>query len=356
METGGEGRAARLAGVPWEDFRYPRWSRAPGAGGSWVSAPENFRVEEIPLYPFSGEGEHAALAVEKEGRTTREVATGVAQGLGVAPSAVGYAGMKDKRCVAVQAFTVAGVSEVAAARAFEAQGCRVHRATRHRNKLRLGHSAGNRFRAFLEGADPAAAEGVLDELGREGAPNYFGRQRFGARGDNAAQGLAVLLGRIRVNRWKRDLLVSAVQSLLFNEVLAARVEGRGLTEARAGDVLRREDSGGLFVCTDPVADTARVADFAVSPTGPMWGRKMVRPAGDVLESEREAGAALGLSEEFFARETGTRRPLRVPVTERGVEPAPGGVWVTFVCPAGAYASSVIRELQGEEGSASGEGE
>ena len=355
MGTDGEERAARLAGVPWEDFRYPRWSRAPGAGGRWVSAPETFRVEEIPLYPFSGDGEHAVLVVEKEGRTTRDVAVGAAQALGVAPSAVGYAGMKDKRCVAVQAFTVAGVSEAAAAQAFEAQGCRVHRATRHRNKLRLGHSAGNRFRAFLEGAEPAAAEGVLDELGRDGAPNYFGRQRFGARGDNAAQGLAVLRGRFRVNRWKRDLLVSALQSLLFNEVLARRVDQRGLTQARTGDVLRREDSGGLFVCTDPEADTPRVEEFAVSPTGPMWGKKMVRPAGEVLEAEREAGAALGLAEELFARETGTRRPLRVPVAERGVEAAPGGVWVSFVCPAGAYASSVIREIQGELGSASDEG-
>jgi tRNA pseudouridine13 synthase len=107
-------------------------------------------VEEISLYPFSGEGEHAVLVVEKEGTTTRDVAVGAAQVLGVAPSAVGYAGMKDKRCVAVQAFSVAGVSEAEAARAFEAQGCRVRSATRHRNKLRLGHSAGNRFRAFLE--------------------------------------------------------------------------------------------------------------------------------------------------------------------------------------------------------------
>lgn len=343
----------RREGVPWRDFVYPRWTRAPGAGGRWVSAPETFRVEEIPLYPFCGEGEHAAVVVEKAERTTRDLALAVAQSLGLSPSAVGYAGMKDKRCVAVQAFTIGGVAEAAAARAFEDQGCRVHHATRHRNKLRLGHLAGNRFRAFVAGAGAAEAEQVLEELGRDGAPNYFGRQRFGARGDNAAQGLAVLRGRLRVSRWKRDLLVSALQSLLFNEVLARRIEDRALAEAREGDVLRREDSGGLFLCADPEADTARVKQFGVSPTGPMWGRKMVRPAGEVERTEQQAGAGLGLSEDLFGRETGTRRPLRVPVTERAVEPGPNGIWVSFVCPAGAFASVVIREIQGEAGSSDG---
>ncbi len=333
---------------PFRDFTYPRLCGDLSAGGSWERGVATFRVEEIPLYPFVGEGEHAALWVEKRGRATRDVAVGVARRLGLSPRDVGYAGMKDKACVAVQGFTVRGADPEAAREAFEAEGCRVLRATRHRNKLRLGHLAGNRFRVLLEGADPAAAERVLERLGASGAPNYYGPQRFGMRGDNAAAGLAVLRGERRPGRWKRDLMVSALQAFVFNEVLARRVEAGTLAAALAGDVLRREDSGGLFVCTDPEEDSRRVERFEVSPTGPMPGRKMVRPQDAAAEAEAGVLRDLGLGEELFRSETGTRRPLRVPVQGWRVEPAGAGVWVEFACPAGAFATSVVREITGRD--------
>ncbi len=331
---------------PYRDFAYPRWSGEPAAGGGWVPSADTFRVEELPLYPFVGDGEHAAVTVEKRDRTTRDLAVAVARRLGVPPAGVGYAGMKDRACVAVQQFTVTGVDTAAAAAAFEAEGCAVLGATRHRNKLRLGHLAGNRFRVFAAGADPARAARVLEGLARHGAPNYYGPQRFGGRGDNALQGLGVLDGRVRAGRWKRDLLVSALQSFVFNEVLARRVEVRALCEARPGDVLRREDSGGLFVCEDPAADGPRAAAFEVSPTGPIWGRKMVSPAAGAAEGEARVLADLGLAPDRFRSQKGTRRPLRVRVADPGVEAAPGGTWLAFTLPAGAFATAVVREVLG----------
>ncbi len=336
----------RLDATPYRDFDYPRLVAAPAAGGEWVASPETFRVTELPLYPFCGEGEHAALVVEKAGTTTRDLAVAVARRLGLSAAAVGYAGMKDRACVSVQAFTVAGVEEGRAREAFEAEGGRVLSASRHRNKLRLGHLAGNAFRILLRGADPRVVMGGLEALSASGVPNYYGPQRFGARGDNAAQGLAALQGRVRVNRWKRDLLVSALQSRVFNEVLASRVEEGTLGRALQGDVLRREDSGGLFVCEDAAVDSARVEAFEVSPTGPMHGGKMVRPAGAVEAAEGSVLAAFGLEEALFRRETGSRRPLRVPLRGWAVEPADDGCWVCFTCPAGAFATSVMREVIG----------
>src|SRR5512134_958641 len=103
-----------LRRAPYRDFSYPRVALSPAAGGRWPAAVEAFRVEEIALYPFVGEGEHAALVVEKQGVTTRDLAAAVAGRLGVLPAAVGYAGMKDKACVAVQSFTVTGTAEDAA--------------------------------------------------------------------------------------------------------------------------------------------------------------------------------------------------------------------------------------------------
>lgn len=340
---------SRLNQAPYRDFAYPWLGRWEPCGGTWSPGVDTFRVEELPLYPFSGEGEHAVLRVEKAGLPTREVAVAVARRLGLAPAAVGYAGMKDKACVAVQAFTVTGVAEDRAREAFEAEGCRVLETTRHRNKLRLGHLAGNRFRVFLAGVDVEAVARVAEGLGADGVPNYYGPQRFGARGDNAGQGLAALQGRPRGGRWQRDLMVSALQSFVFNEVLARRLEDGTLGEALAGDVLRKEDSGGMFVCADPAVDGARVRAFEVSPTGPMPGRKMVRPEGVVAEAEAEVLRDLGLEEKLFGRETGTRRPLRVPVGAPAAEAGAGGVWLTFSLPAGAFATSVVREVTGRDG-------
>ena len=283
-----------LHAAPFRDFDYPRLLAGPlGAvsappvpggtcpdvvpGGTWQATPETFRVEEIPAYPWCGEGEHAAFTVEKAGLTTRDLAVAVARTLGVSPSAVGYAGMKDRNATTVQAFTVTGVDTDRAAAAFEAAGGRVLQAGRHRNKLRLGHLAGNRFRTWVTGADPEGCGRALRHLEAHGVPNYYGAQRFGAKGDNAAVGLRVLRGEKRVKRWQRDLLTSAVQSFVFNEVLARRLEAGELETALPGDVLRREDSGGLFLCVDPEEDGGRVRAFEVSPTGPMPGRKMVAP-------------------------------------------------------------------------------
>ncbi|MBI5015135.1 MAG: tRNA pseudouridine(13) synthase TruD [Deltaproteobacteria bacterium] len=332
--------------TPYRDFAYPRITTTTGAGGTWSSEVEAFHVAEIPLYPFLGEGEHAALVVEKRGVTTRDVAAGVAARLDLSPAAIGYAGMKDKASVAVQSFTVTGIKEETARSAFEAEGCRVLSATRHRNKLRLGHLVGNHFRLRLAGADVASARTVLETLASVGAPNYVGPQRFGGRGDNAAAGVRLLQGTQRAGRWKRDLLVSATQSLVFNEILARRVEGGTWNRALPGDVLRREDSGGLFVCEDPVVDGARAAAFEVTPTGSLPGSRAPSPQGTVAELEGGVLDALGLSADLFRRENGSRRPLRVRLGSWSADEEGDGVWLSFSLPAGAFATSVVREVVG----------
>ena len=43
------------------------------------SAPEDFRVTELPLYPASGEGGHTFVTIEKTMRTTEEVVADLAR-------------------------------------------------------------------------------------------------------------------------------------------------------------------------------------------------------------------------------------------------------------------------------------
>ncbi len=331
--------------VPYRDFDYPLLTGGERVG-VWPRGLSHFRVEEVPLYPFSGEGEHALLRVEKRDISTRDLSMAVASILGVPGAGVGYAGMKDKDAVAVQWFSVTACPSEKAQRAFEEAGARVLESTRHQNKLRLGHLAANRFTVNLVGGDETLAVEKLLLLAKSGAPNFYGPQRFGADGDNAQNALGLIKsGKIRrLGRWKRDLLLSALQSLLFNEILARRMEAGILFTALTGDVMKKEDSGGIFVCEDAAADQLRVDSFAISPTGAIFGRKMREPSGSVKETEEAVLADFCIGREVFAGEEGSRRELRAPVAFHHALKTPEGVELCFSCPPGVFATSIIREV------------
>src|SRR4029077_1581428 len=193
-------------------------------------------------------------------------------------------------------------------------------AARHPHKLRLGHLRGNRFEVVLTGsADADELRALSDRFGAltaSGIPNRFGAQRFGAAGDNAARGLAILRGeRGERDRRRRRLLLSAVQSAVFNRYLELRAASGPLAQVRPGDVLQKTDSGGLFVSEDPTVDQPRVDAGAVVPTGPLPGtREVDPPAGSPAHAlESEAIAAIGATRDDFARGgrelPGARRPV-----------------------------------------------
>ncbi|MGA9523546.1 MAG: tRNA pseudouridine(13) synthase TruD, partial [Myxococcaceae bacterium] len=252
------------------------------AGGLIKATPEDFIVEEVPAYEPSGEGDHLYLWVEKRGRDTAEVARLLARAGGVPEREVGYAGMKDRQGITRQWFSLPAIAEPKLAD-FAAENVQVLERKRHRNKLRTGHLRGNRFRIRVRDVkDAGAALAAFERLQSSGVPNYFGEQRFGREDDNAALGRKLLRGE-RLERaptpFQRRLYLSAWQSLLFNRALAQRIEEGTLGRALPGDVLRKADTGGLFVCEDPVVDQPRVDRFEVSPAGPLLGPKMPKAAG-----------------------------------------------------------------------------
>ncbi|HET8724710.1 MAG TPA: tRNA pseudouridine(13) synthase TruD [Anaeromyxobacteraceae bacterium] len=325
----------------------------PGSGGNLKASPEDFRVEEIPAYLPAGAGPHLWLLVEKRGRTTRDVVREAARLLGVAERDAGAAGLKDRQAVTVQwlSFPVARDPDPAA---IAGEGWRVLQASRHGNKLRTGHSRGNRFSLVVRGGDVGRAGAVAAALAARGLPNYFGSQRFGAAGRNAALGRAILKGgddpearRAARDRFLRRLVLSAWQSELFNRWLAERLRDGLLARALRGDAMRKLDSGGIFTCEDPDADQPRVDRFEISPAGPMFGHAL-RPAGGE-PGEREARILLadGVTPADLARgggETeGTRRAARIPVAV-ALEGLEAGYRATFELPRGSYATVVMAEL------------
>ena len=315
--------------------------------------PEDFIVEEIPLYPPSGEGDHTFVLVEKRLRTTEDVAKELAAAAGVKAREVGYAGRKDRASVARQWFSVPGF-DVQRAADCAIEGVKVLESVPHRHKLRTGHLKGNRFQIRVRGADAAAvlrARTALELVQRRGMANRFGSQRFGRSGDNAARGLALLRGEGRLpNRRAARFLVSALQAQVFNEVL--RTRPLPLDRVECGDVAVVVASGGLFVVEDEARENERVARFEISPTGPIFGRKVTLPSGAPADREALVQTALGvpsLSELVLPRGLslrGARRPLRVCPQNLEVGEEGDALTFCFELPAGSYATVLLEELLG----------
>lgn len=342
--------------------------------GRFKTVPEDFQVDEVPIYLPSGSGEHLFLLVEKEGRNTMEVASEIARALGAHPKDVGVAGQKDRQARTTQWISVPSKDRDAAL-ALQGEGYRILEAAFHGNKLRTGHLRGNRFQIRLRGlaeGDFPRLRAILDALEARGLPNAYGSQRFGSSGENAEQGRRLLVGdapkaaRHR-NPKLRRFLVSAFQSEVFNRVLGERMRRGTWDEPQEGDVLVRLESGGLFLCASPEEDRPRVESFECSVTGPLPGAKMwPRPEGEPAALEEEILAQTGVTAAHLAAASrdapGARRPLRIPIRveaeeEAVVEPqdaaasgpdASGGVerstLLRFELPAGSYATAVLREL------------
>ncbi len=165
-----------------------------GTGGSIKESPEDFLVEEIPLYQPCGEGEHIYVSVEKRGLTTHQLLRHAAQVFSVNERDIGYAGLKDSNATTIQTISIPLI-EPGAAKNLENEQIRVLDAIRHRNKLRPGHLAGNRFQIRVTGPRAHSlprAESILTELQDKGVPNFFGVQRYGLLGNSHLIGQAIL--------------------------------------------------------------------------------------------------------------------------------------------------------------------
>lgn len=391
----------------------------PGIGGRLKQRPEDFFVQEIPLYEPSGSGEHVYAEIEKVGLTTFAAIDRIAQALDVPVQSIGFAGQKDAAAVTRQIISIAGADEQRVA-GLQVPGISIRWVARHGNKIRLGHLAGNRFAIKIRDVDPSAVvrlAPVMDRLCKQGMPNYFGEQRFGRRGDNDKLGAALLradnmalltqllgnpdpsvddaqaigarkafdrrdneralhlfprhsglerrvLSRLiktgrpsaaifAIDQKLRRLWVSALQSRLFNEVLAKRINS--MDRLIAGDLAMKHENGACFLVPDAAAAAAeqpRCDAFEISPTGPLLGYRMTMPQAEALEIESAVFAAASLTpadiRESRQKVKGARRALRVQPSDThlasGVDEHGPHITVAFTLPAGSYATVLMREL------------
>lgn len=168
-----------------------------GIGGLIKQRPEDFMVDEIPLYEPEGHGEHIYLYIQKIGISSFELIDIVAKHFGVHRGKVGYAGMKDKQAITRQVLSV----HVPGKRPedfpqLQHPQIEVQWIDLHVNKLRRGHLRGNRFNIRIRDVDATAAvrlKPALDRLAKTGVPNRLGEQRFGKVENNHLVGRALAL-------------------------------------------------------------------------------------------------------------------------------------------------------------------
>lgn len=389
----------------------------PGVGGSIKNRDEDFVVEEIPRYEPCGEGTHVFFLIEKRGMPTRDAISRISRALGCKRQDVGYAGLKDSRGVTRQVLSVehvppervAGV-EVDRVKVLWAKRhgnkLRLGHLAGNRFVIRVRGAATDSL---------VQVEAILEALTAKGMPNYFGPQRFGMRGTNALVGRAALTGgfeacfslmlgrpqagddadvqrartlfdegsfaesfeawphRFRDERnlcrrvsegktdwralWRsvdrplRKLLMSAFQSRLFNRVVAARIGE--LDQVKQGDLAWLHRNGACFLVEDVEAEQVRCTGLEISPSGPMFGRKMTAPGGEVGELEDRILIEEGIDSVELQRRmndglNGARRALRVPVSEvmcsEGEDEHGAYLELRFALPPGSYATSLVREV------------
>ncbi|MCD6190847.1 MAG: tRNA pseudouridine(13) synthase TruD [Sulfurimonas sp.] len=333
-------------------------------------SPRDFVVEEIPLYEFSGEGEHLILFVRKKNLSTNEMVGQIARYLGIKNRDIGYAGLKDKHAMTKQYISIHKQHEEAMD-GFNFDAIKIISKTYHNNKIRIGHLKGNRFYIKVKKVNPTSAAKIdeaLKNISDAGIPNFFGYQRFGNDGDNHILGEKLAKGEARErNPRVKKLLINAYQSHLFNLWLSRRLEINSLVssfEAKeietllnmpndevkkmkaqkhpfkliSGDIMEHYPKGKLFEFEGAEEDLKRFNERDISVTGLLCGKKVKVSSGIAGEIEKD------FDDEINA--DGARRFAWIYPTdvEGRFNPIEAQYEMNFTLPKGSYATVLIEEI------------
>ena len=339
----------------------PEWQwlhGKPDVQGELKASAKDFVVIEDLGYEADGEGEHLLVRLRKTGCNTRFVADALAKFAGIHPREVSFAGMKDRHAVTEQTFCLRlPGKETPDFSAFSLEGCEILHWARHKRKLRTGALAGNYFTLMLRRiSDRAALDRRLLRVQTEGAPNYFGQQRFGYQGNNLEQVKRWAQDEIRVReRNKRSFLLSAARSVLFNQVVSDRLAQQGsLTQAMPGDALQLTGRGSWFVALpeELPALQQRIDNNELRITAPLPGSGEWGTLDAALAFEQQSLCHKTALISLLQRErveAARRAMLVIPRNMQWSWHDDATLELSFWLPAGSFATSIVRELFEQEG-------
>jgi tRNA pseudouridine13 synthase len=339
---------------------------------------KDFVVEEIPLYEWSGEGEHIILKIRKKNLSTWEMISILSKKMKINRRDIGYAGLKDKNAMTIQYLSMPKKYENLLDEALEDETkIAVLEKFTHKNKIKLGHLKGNRFFIRLKKVNPTSAtkiESVLKKIVDFGIPNFFGYQRFGIERDNFRLGKEIIDGESKIrDRDKKRLFVNAYQSMLFNNWLSERIKFSRLVESFGeselpealkvmgvelenleflkkqkhpfkillGDIMLHYPHGRAFsVEKESFEETLkRFEERDIVPSGVLAGKKAMRSSGDAKIFEDKFWEDISIAD-------GERRYSWVFPKDIESNYREKDFWfeLNFYLPKGSYATTLLEEI------------
>ena len=354
----------------------------------------DFIVNELLPLEFTGEGEHLWLHIQKSGMNTAYLAKLLSEWADIPLRDVGFSGLKDRHALTTQWFSLRipkkqlPDSEFAPVDIGANESITILEQQWHNKKLNRGTHRANQFIITLRDIEfvgfdtpspspspsseqllsaKQAVEQHLVIISQSGVPNYFGPQRFGRSGNNIREALSLFARpvpearppsnkgkRKRVPREQNTMELSAARSLIFNEILAARVRDGSWNHGLAGEVFNLDGSGSIFA-SDEIDDTlrARLESGDIHPTAVLWGTGNEKVSGKAAAMEADTVAhsplltqlATGLEQRDIKAQ---RRALRLPIEALSWE------WqdkedsqiliLNFTLTTGSFATSVLASL------------
>jgi len=159
----------------------------PGVGGRLRAEAEDFVVvEESRPPPEMPGGNFTAATIQLRNWETNRFVRQMSRRLGISSKRVRFAGVKDKRAITTQMFTIeTPIDSVRGLSMADVDVLSVYTTDRH---LTLGMLAANHFRITTSGIDVDEGEArdrvtsIMAEVERAGGfPNFYGLQRFGVQ-------------------------------------------------------------------------------------------------------------------------------------------------------------------------------
>lgn len=333
-----------IPGLDW-----PRAFGGPAGQGSIKVQPEDFQVDEILGFEPEGQGDFLWMQWRKSSTNTRWLAGQLASFAGLPESQVGHAGLKDRHAVTIQWFSLAlSQSREPDWTQLEIPDCQLLRTARHSRPLRPGDHEANAFVIRIRNfqGDLGRFGQIFEAIKTQGFPNWFGEQRFGHEGSNLEGARSWFAGEARPMRKEQGFLLSAVRGLLFNQVLAKRIEAGCWHRPVEGDLMEAAD-GHVFAL--PRLDEAVLQQCEcqeAGPTGPLYGAGEPRPRLAALALEQEALSQSGFWRKGLERERlrAARRPLRARMLDAYWQQQGADLVLSFRLGTGSYATALLHEL------------
>ncbi len=259
---------------------------------------------------------------------------------------VAFSGRKDKVALTRQWFSIQRPGQALIEHP-DVEELVVLKAGLHNRKLKTGAHRSNRFIITLRGVMDDGWQARWQALLINGAANYFGDQRFGVA--NLEKASAWFRGEYRPRKSEQGMLLSAVRSQMFNEVLELRASKNMLSEVLVGDVCLLGDSRSGFVVTQADLDDAqqRFSQQSIHISAPLFGAAGgLQATGEVLALEEAVAARhpLWIQGLVERQVKAARRSTRLLVNHGHSEAVDGGQRFEFELPAGAFATALLAQV------------